>query len=155
MQVENRYLILHRLVNDISIYSFIWYNERKIEGVVHAYIYLCEILKPLVKILLKIMKNQLLNKFLCNNCTLYESTNSGFVKRKMNWEIALMVNFPSYISQWHANVLCISYIAQESQYLVDTNNEQVFTLLARPSTIFPLLHRSCDVGDRCAKGGEG
>lgn len=43
-----------------------------------------EILKPLVKILLKIMKNQLLNKFLCNNCTLYESTNPGFVKRKIN-----------------------------------------------------------------------
>lgn len=73
-----------------------------------------EILKPLVKILLKIMKNQLLNKFLCNNCTLYESTNSVFVKRKINWEIALMVNFPSYISQWHANVLCISYMAQEA-----------------------------------------
>lgn len=53
-----------------------------------------EILKPLVKILLNIMKNQLLNKFLCNNCTLYESTNSVFVKRKINWEIALMVNFP-------------------------------------------------------------
>lgn len=42
-----------------------------------------------------------------------------------------------------------------SQYLVDTNNEQVFTLLARPSTIFPLLHRGCNVDDRCAKGGEG
>lgn len=39
-----------------------------------------------------------------------------------------------------------------SQYLVDTNKEQVFILLPRPSTIFSLLRRSCDVGDRCAEG---
>lgn len=25
-----------------------------------------------------------------------------------------MVNFPGYVSQWHANVLCISYMAQEA-----------------------------------------
>lgn len=68
-----------------------------------------------------------------------------------------MVNFPSYTLYITMACKCIMHFLHGagSQYLVDTNNEQVFTLLARPSTIFPLLHRSCDVGDRCAKGGEG
>lgn len=100
---------------------------------------------------MKIIQNQLLNKFLCNNCTLYESTDSSFVKRKTNWEIALMVNFASYITM---ACKCIMHFLHGagSQYLVDTNKEQVFILMPRPSTIFPLLRRSCDVGDRCAEG---
>lgn len=155
MQVENRYLILHRLVNDISIYSFIWYNERKIEGVVHAYIYLCESLKPLVKILLKIMK-----KPTAQQIPLQQLYTLWINKLGLCWKKNKLRNcFNGQFSELCITMACKCIMhflhGAGSQYLVDTNNEQVFTLLARPSTIFPLLHRSCDVGDRCAKGGEG
>lgn len=151
MQVENRYLILHRLVNDISIYSFIWYNERKIEGVVHAYIYLCWDFKAIGKNFIE--DNEKTNCSTNSSATIVHFMNQQ--TRSLLKENCVNGQFSELCTTMACKCIMHFLHGAGSQYLVDTNNEQVFTLLARPSTIFPLLHRSCDVGDRCAKGGEG
>lgn len=155
MQVENRYLILHRLVNDISIYSFIWYNERKIEGVVHAYIYLCWDFKAIGKNSIEDNEKPTAQQIPLQQLYTLWINKPGLCQKKNKLRNCFNGQFSGLCITMACKCIMHFLHGAGSQYLVDTNNEQVFTLLARPSTIFPLLHRSCDVGDRCAKGGEG
>lgn len=109
MQVENRYLILHRLVNDISIYSFIWYNERKIEGVVPAYIYLCWDFKAIGKNSIEDNEKPTAQQIPLQQLYTLWINKLGLCKKKNKLRNCFNGQFSG-----HANVLCISYMAQEA-----------------------------------------